>query len=267
MGAVAASIMMPLSGLDPTSISHWPSPQSATTSPASLTPIWRQPGTVHLGARSQCSFIWSHWLSSQTGAGLTEGRSVITGGVLPSGVDAGTAVGVPDASGTGVGVSDVSGVGVSDVSGVGVSVVSGVGVSVVSGVGVSDVSGTGVGVSEAAGVNVAVGTAVDPGSAVGVPGSVPPGSFVGVDGSGVGVSSVTGVPFSDVFWMSSAGIRVGVGRGAAAFSASASSSGRAHRHTHRHTQAPRICRFLTERMLNLLLQTHGLGASKAPPMI
>ena len=92
-----------------------------------------------MGARSQCSFIWSHWLSSQTGAGLTEGSSVITGGVLPSGVDAGTAVGVPDASGTGVGVSDASGVGVSDVSGVGVSDVSGVGVS--------DVSGTGVGVS------------------------------------------------------------------------------------------------------------------------
>ena len=123
MGAVAASVMMPSCGAEPTSISHWPRPQSATTSPASLTPIWRQPGTVHLGARSQCSFIWSHWLSSQTGSPPSAGGTVMAGGVPASGVGAGTTVGSSDAVGLTVGVADTSGLvpGASDAVGSGVS--------------------------------------------------------------------------------------------------------------------------------------------------
>ena len=57
MGSVAASVMIPSPAVMLTSISHWPSPHRGTTSPAWLTPMWRHPSTVHLGARSQCSFM------------------------------------------------------------------------------------------------------------------------------------------------------------------------------------------------------------------
>ena len=252
MGAVAASVMMPSVVSDPTSISHWPSPQSATTSPASLMPIWRQPGTVHLGARSQCSFIWSHWLSSQTSPGLPVGKTVTAGGEPPSGVTAGTGGGVSEVSGPGTGVSEASGlaVGVSDASGLAV--------------GVSDPSGLAVGVPDSSGGGVTAGVSEGAGTAVGVTeGSVEgavSGPAAGMDGSGF-----SSAPLSDVVKRPSAGIGVGVGNGTAVSSANASNSGRAHRQTHRQTQTPRICRFLTERMLNILLEAHKVGAPKAPP--
>ena len=262
MGAVAASVMMPSVVSDPTSISHWPSPQSATTSPASLMPIWRQPGTVHLGARSQCSFIWSHWLSSQTSPGLPVGKTVTAGGEPPSGVTAGTGGGVSEVSGPGTGVSEASGlaVGVSDASGLAVGVSDASGLAV----GVSDPSGLAVGVPDSSGGGVTAGVSEGAGTAVGVTeGSVEgavSGPAAGMDGSGFSPA-----PLSDVVKRSPSGIGVGVGNGTAVSSANASNSGRAHRQTHRQTQTPRICRFLTERMLNLLLEAHKVGAPKAPP--
>ena len=125
-------------------------------------------------------------------------------------------------------------------------------------------SGVSAGTSVVSETGVGVGSSDVCGTSVGVTVGVTEGSGVDTDGS-AGVP-VPEAPLSDWVIRSPAGSGVGVGSGAAVSPAIASSSGRAHRHTHRPRQAPRICRFLTERMLNLLLETQKSGASKAPSM-
>ena len=120
------------------------------------------------------------------------------------------------------------------------------------------------GVPDSSGGGVTAGVSEGAGTAVGVTeGSVEgavSGPAAGMDGSGFSPA-----PLSDVVKRSPSGIGVGVGNGTAVSSANASNSGRAHRQTHSQTQTLRICRFLTERMLNLLLEAHKVGAPKAPP--